>query len=95
MRGSVEQLLQVIVQALGTTKSLLPTELTNDIEAFTNNPKLLTYEIPAANGVASAKGLARIWSVVANGGVDVATGKRFLSPETVDQLFTVKSDRLV
>ena len=76
-------------------KSLLPSELTDNTEGWANNPRLLTYEIPGVNGVASAKGLARIWSIVANGGVDVAAGKRFMSSETVNQLFTAKSDRLV
>lgn len=76
-----------------TTKSLLPTELTTDIEAFTNNPRLLTYEIPAANGVATSKSLARIWSVVANNGIDPVSGNRFFSTEAVDHLFTVKSHR--
>jgi len=76
-----------------TSKSLLPSELTRDIEAFTNNPRLLAYEIPAANGVATSKALARIWGIVANNGVDPNTGRTFLSKEAVDQLYTVKSFR--
>jgi len=76
-----------------STKSKLPPELVN-VEAYTNNPQLLTLEIPAANGVASSQGLARIWSLIANDGVDALTGKRFLSSKAIDQLFTVRTDRL-
>jgi len=74
-------------------KSLLPSDLTNKIENFTNNPKLLTYEIPAANGVASSRAMARIWGIIANDGVDLITGRRFLSKDAVNQLTEVKTNR--
>ena len=42
---------------------------------------LLDGELPAANGVATARGLARMYGAIANGGA--MGGKQFLSPELV------------
>jgi CubicO group peptidase (beta-lactamase class C family) len=53
---------------------------------------LLDAEIPAANGVVTARGLARMYGAIANGGqID---GIRFLSPEVVAGLTGRKSLRL-
>jgi CubicO group peptidase (beta-lactamase class C family) len=48
-----------------------------------------TAEIPAANGHGNARAVARIQSVVANGGS--AHGLSLLSPETVDRIFSVQA----
>lgn len=45
---------------------------------------LLDTELPSANGVATARGLARMYGAIANGGV--IDGTRFLSERIVDQL---------
>jgi CubicO group peptidase (beta-lactamase class C family) len=45
---------------------------------------LLDTELPAANGVATARGLARMYGAIANGGV--IDGTRFLSEGVVEQL---------
>src|SRR5207342_2830351 len=45
---------------------------------------LLDTELPAANGVATARALARMYGAIANGGT--IDGRRFLSPELVAQL---------
>ncbi|WP_319454160.1 MULTISPECIES: serine hydrolase domain-containing protein [unclassified Mycobacterium] len=45
---------------------------------------LLDTELPAANGVATARALARMYGAIANGGT--IDGTRFLSPELVVQL---------
>src|SRR5699024_4542556 len=45
---------------------------------------LLDAEIPSANGVATARSLARMYGAIANGGR--FDGSQFLSPELVDQL---------
>jgi CubicO group peptidase (beta-lactamase class C family) len=53
---------------------------------------LLDAEIPAANGVATARGLARMYGAIANGGrID---GSQFLSPEVVAGLTGRRSLRL-
>lgn len=61
------------------------------IAAVQGEAPLLDAEIPAANGVASARGLARMYGAIANGGeVD---GVRFLSRELVAGLTGRKSLR--
>ena len=49
-----------------------------------------TAEIPGANGHGNARSVARIHSIVANGGT--IDGKKFLSPETIDVIFRRQSD---
>ncbi|PQM48661.1 hypothetical protein C1Y40_01115 [Mycobacterium talmoniae] len=53
---------------------------------------LLDAEIPAANGVATARGLARMYGAIANGGA--IDGIQFLSPELVAGLTGRRSLRL-
>ncbi|HEX7353901.1 MAG TPA: serine hydrolase domain-containing protein [Mycobacteriales bacterium] len=49
-----------------------------------------TAEIPAANGHGNARSVARLQTVIANGGeVD---GVRLLSPKTIDKIFDAQSD---
>jgi CubicO group peptidase (beta-lactamase class C family) len=53
-------------------------------------PEWRRADIGAANGHGNARSIARLQSVVSNGGeVD---GQRFLSPETIDQIFRVQAD---
>jgi CubicO group peptidase (beta-lactamase class C family) len=62
------------------------------IAAVQGDTPLLDAEIPAANGVATARGLARMYGAIANGGeVD---GVRFLSRGLVDGLTGQRSLRL-
>jgi len=62
------------------------------IAAVQGDTPLLDAEIPAANGVATARGLARMYGAIANGGeVD---GVRFLSRELVGGLTGQRSLRL-
>lgn len=62
------------------------------IAAVQGDTPLLDAEIPAANGVATARGLARMYGAIANGGeVD---GVRFLSRELVAGLTGQRSLRL-
>ena len=49
-------------------------------------------EVPAGNGQASARGLARLFGAVANGGT--LGGVRLMSPKTVEALATVQTDRV-
>lgn len=53
-------------------------------------PEWRRADIGAANGHGNARSIAKLQSIVSNGGeVD---GQRFLSPETIDQIFRVQSD---
>ena len=47
-------------------------------------------DIGAANGHGNARSIAKLQSIVSNGGV--ADGQQFLSPETIDEIFRVQSD---
>ena len=49
-------------------------------------------ELPALNGHASANGIARIYAMLANGGV--FAGRRFLSAATIDRMTQVLSSRM-
>ncbi len=49
-------------------------------------------EVPAGNGQASARGLARIFGAVANGGA--LGGMRLMSPQTIAALATVQTERV-
>jgi CubicO group peptidase (beta-lactamase class C family) len=49
-------------------------------------------ELPALNGHASADGIARIYAMLANGGV--FAGRRFLSAVTIAQMTRVRSERM-
>lgn len=51
---------------------------------ITNTPGWRGSEFGAANGYSNARALARIGSIVARGGV--VDGKRYLSPEAIDQM---------
>jgi CubicO group peptidase (beta-lactamase class C family) len=68
----------------------------NSIDDLLANDKFMTAEVPASNGLATARGLARIYQVLAQGGeVD---GRRYLSAESVEQWTTPlqrKGDYLV
>lgn len=53
-------------------------------------PEWRRADIGAANGHGNARSIARLQSVISNGGeVD---GRRFLKPETIEQIFRVQSD---
>lgn len=47
-------------------------------------------DIGAANGHGNARSIARLQSIVSNGGV--IDGQRFLRPETIEQIFRVQAD---
>ena len=47
-------------------------------------------DIGAANGHGNARSIAKLQSIVSNGGV--VDGQRFLSPETIEQIFRVQAD---
>ena len=49
-------------------------------------------EIPAGNGQATAKGLARIYGAVANHGL--LDGHQLMSQQTIEQMTTVQTDRV-
>jgi CubicO group peptidase (beta-lactamase class C family) len=49
-------------------------------------------ELPTLNGHASADGIARLYAMLANGGV--FQRRRFLSPATIERLTQVRSERL-
>jgi CubicO group peptidase (beta-lactamase class C family) len=49
-------------------------------------------EVPAGNGQASARGLARLYAAMANGGS--LDGVRLMSPETVEAMIEVQTDRV-
>lgn len=55
-----------------------------------NDPEFRRAEIGATNGHGNARGLARIFSAISNGGT--SQGVRLLSPETIDLIFDVQSD---
>lgn len=49
-------------------------------------------ELPALNGHATADGIARIFAMLANGGV--FQRRRFLAPATIERMAQIRSDRL-
>jgi CubicO group peptidase (beta-lactamase class C family) len=57
---------------------------------FANTPQWRRAEIGGANGHGNARSVARVQSVVANGGE--LDGVRLLSPETVDRIFAVQAE---
>jgi len=57
-------------------------------EAWT--PKWRRADIGAANGHGNARSIARLQSIVSNGGM--VDGQQFLKPETIEQIFRVQSD---
>ena len=58
---------------------------------FANSSACRAAEIPAANGHASGRGVARLYAALANGGV--LGGVRILSPGTIDRMRTVQTTR--
>lgn len=54
-------------------------------------PEWRQADIGAANGHGNARSIAMLQSIVSNGGV-APNGQRFLSPETIEQIFRVQSD---
>ncbi len=59
-----------------------PRSAVDDLEEIFNNPKVLRGEVPAGNGTANARALARVWAMQANDGE--LDGVRLLSPESVE-----------
>ena len=53
------------------------------IETVFNNPEFLAGEVPAGNGIATARAMARCWAMMANGGE--LDGTRVLSAEVVKE----------
>jgi CubicO group peptidase (beta-lactamase class C family) len=74
--NAVAPLIAAVPQAAGFSSMYFP-----GVKAVAQGDiPLLDAEIPAANGVATARGLARMYGAIANGGrID---GTQFLSPET-------------
>ncbi len=63
------------------------------LETVFNNPHFLGAEVPAGNGVATARAVARCWAMMANGGE--LDGSRVLSTEIVErwsQVISRKAD---
>ena len=56
-----------------------------------NDPRLLQAVIPAGNGAFTARSLAKMYAMIANGGE--FEGKRFFSPETLTKMSQVQSTR--
>ena len=50
---------------------------------FIRSDDVYTEELPALNGCFTARGLARMYSVLARGGVDPTTGERYLTEATL------------
>lgn len=86
--NAVAPLVAAIPQAAGFSSMYFP-----GIKAVAQGDiPLLDAEMPAANGVATARGLARMYAAIANGGrID---GTQFLSPEVVAGLNGRRSLRL-
>lgn len=61
------------------------------VERLFNHPAFLTDEVPAGNGVATARSLAKCWAMMANGGE--LHGRRVLSADVVDSWRHVISSR--
>jgi CubicO group peptidase (beta-lactamase class C family) len=55
------------------------------VSDLTHNPRFLAAEVPASNGVSSARDLARLYAVLANGGE--LDGRRWFAPETIRVVF--------
>jgi CubicO group peptidase (beta-lactamase class C family) len=57
-----------------------------------NSPEWRRAEMPALNGHASAAGIARIYAMLANGGV--FQRRRLLAPATIERMTRVRSERM-
>ena len=55
----------------------------DDIETVFNNPEFQAGEVPAGNGIATARAMARLWAMMANGGE--LDGTRVLSTRVVNE----------
>jgi len=65
----------------------------NGIEGFDfSSPRVITRSIPAANGVFTARALAKLYAALANGGS--FNGVRLLSPETVQRATQIQNRRI-
>jgi CubicO group peptidase (beta-lactamase class C family) len=86
--NAVAPMIAAIPQAAGFSSMYFP-----GVKAVAQGDiPLLDAEIPAANGVATARGLARMYGALANGGrID---GTQFLSPEVTAGLVGRRSPRL-
>ncbi|XP_013378744.1 beta-lactamase domain-containing protein 2 [Lingula anatina] len=51
-----------------------------------HKPEHYSLEVPAANGIGTAKGVAKVFGILSNGGFDRETGKQLLSKEMIDRL---------
>ncbi|WP_137725017.1 serine hydrolase domain-containing protein [Prescottella subtropica] len=58
--------------------------------AVTTDPGYLSAELGAANGQGNARSVARLQSIVSNGGV--LDGRRYLSPAVIEKIFDVQAD---
>ena len=61
------------------------------VETVFNSPEFLAGEVPAGNGVATARGVARCWAMMANGGE--LDGTRLLNAEGVEEWSHVVSNQ--
>ena len=61
------------------------------IDRLFNDPRFLAAEVPAGNGVATARAVARCWAMMANGGE--LDGTRVLSADAVEQWSRVISNQ--
>lgn len=83
--GRIPALLGLPVNPRRFVNALLP----RGIEDVLWGPEVMDAEVPAANGFFTARSLAKLYAMLANGGE--AGGLRLLSPQTVRQLAVVQS----
>ncbi|EDY86605.1 beta-lactamase [gamma proteobacterium HTCC5015] len=67
----------------GMTLSAFANPAALGLHAFFNSAVWKNNEQPAANGMATAQSLAKLYGILANAGQDRETGKELLSPETL------------
>jgi CubicO group peptidase (beta-lactamase class C family) len=88
--GSLTRVLAPLWTRAGVTRTGLEALLVPGFHRLFEGPEppIWTTEMPAVNGVFSARALARVYAALANGGTD--DGTRLLSPETTHALGRVQ-----
>ncbi|QBJ96156.1 class A beta-lactamase-related serine hydrolase [Rhodococcus sp. ABRD24] len=78
-----------VLSRLGPTRGLAEAAMPDGFDELVRNPAVHDAVMPGWNGVFSARSLGRMYAAIANGGV--LDGRRFLEPETLEQMGTVQT----
>jgi CubicO group peptidase (beta-lactamase class C family) len=84
---------KAVLSLLGVDTALIKNSIPKSllVPGIVNDPRVIAGTMPSFNGVATARSLAKLYSVLANNGIN--NGRQWMSPETVERFSTAQDSR--